>query len=199
MYAVGHFALGYLTGKIASKPLKVNVNLPLLFFASVFPDIDILVPGLDHRGPLHSIVVLCILFIPIFMLYKKRAIPYFVALLQHLLIGDYLTGGMQLLWPASMSTYGLGSGIESLNNIAFELVLFVVSIAVMFKTKDIFLLFKQHSSNTILSVPIIAVLLPTVISYPLSVPLIMLIPHLVYLLLFSFSLIMDLKSILTKT
>ena len=199
MYAVGHFALGYLTGKIASKQLKVNIKFPLLFFASVFPDIDIFVPGLEHRGPLHSVVLFCILFIPLFFLYKKRAVPYFVALIQHMIIGDYLTGGVQLLWPVSMSMYGLGSGIESLSNIALELVLFVISVTVMFKTKDVFLLFKQHLSNTILSIPLIAVLLPIVISYPLSVPLVLLIPHLVYLVLFSFSILMDLKSILTKT
>ncbi len=51
MYAVGHFALGYLTGKVAAKSLDVKINLPLLFLASVFPDIDILIPGLVHRGP----------------------------------------------------------------------------------------------------------------------------------------------------
>ena len=199
MYAVGHFALGYLTGKIASKPLKVNINIPLLFFASVFPDIDILVPGLNHRGPLHSVLLFCILFIPILLLYKKRAVPYFVALLQHLLIGDYLTGGVQLLWPVSMSMYGLGSGIENLSNIALELVLFAASVTVMFKSKDVFQLFKQHPSNTILSIPLIAVLLPTVISYLLSVPLVLLIPHLFYFVLFSFSILTNLKSILTKT
>jgi hypothetical protein len=198
MYAVGHFALGYLTGKIASKPLKVNINLPLLFLASVFPDIDILIPGLQHRGPLHSVVLFCILFIPIFLLYKKRAVPYFVALIQHPLIGDYLTGGVQLLWPVSMSMYCIGSGLESLSNIALELVLFVVSVTVMFKTKDMFSLFKPHPLNMILSIPLIAVLLPTVISYPLSVPLVMLIPHLFYFVLFSFSILMNLKSILTK-
>jgi hypothetical protein len=198
MYAVGHFALGYLTGKIASKPLKVNINLPLLFLASVFPDIDILIPGLQHRGPLHSVVLFCILFIPIFLLYKKRAVPYFVALIQHLLIGDYLTGGVQLLWPVSMSMYGIGSGLESLSNIALELVLFVISVTVMFKTKDVFSLFNPHPLNMILSIPLIAVLLPTVISYPLSVPLVMLIPHLFYFVLFSFSILMNLKSILTK-
>ena len=88
MYAVGHFALGYLTGKIASKSLAVKINLPLLFLASVFPDIDLLIPGLEHRGPLHSVV---------FFFVKKRVAPYFVAVIQHSIIGDFLTGEIQLL------------------------------------------------------------------------------------------------------
>jgi len=198
MYAVGHFALGYLTGKLASKSLAVKINLPLLFLASVFPDIDLLIPGLAHRGPLHSVVVSCIFFIPLFLFYRKKAVPYFVALIQHLVIGDFLTGGTQLLWPVSTAMYGLDIGIHSLTNIGLELVLFLISITVMFKTKDAMSLFKHRPSNMILSIPVLTVLLPTVIRFPLYVPPLLLVPHLVYLALFSLSILMDLKSILSK-
>jgi len=198
MYAVGHFALGYLTGKIASKSLAVKINLPLLFLASVFPDIDLLIPGLEHRGPLHSVVVFCFLFIPMFLLYKKRAVPYFVAVIQHCVIGDFLTGGTQLLWPVSIDMYGLGIGIDSLTNIAFEWALFIISIIIMFKAKDMLLLLKRHPSNLILFIPLMTVLLPLVITFPLYVSLVLLIPHLVYLVLFVFSIFVNLKAILTK-
>jgi len=198
MYAVGHFALGYLTGKIASKSLAVKINLPLLFLASVFPDIDLLIPGLEHRGPLHSVVVFCFLFIPMFLLYKKRAVPYFVAVIQHSIIGDFLTGGTQLLWPVSLDMYGLGIGIDSLTNIALEWVLFIISIIIMFKAKDMLSLLKRNPSNLILFIPLMTVLLPSVIIFPLYVPLLLLIPHLVYLFLFVFSIFVNLKAILTK-
>jgi len=198
MYAVGHFALGYLTGKIASKSLAVKINLPLLFLASVFPDIDLLIPGLEHRGPLHSVVVFCFLFIPMFLLYKKRAVPYFVAVIQHSIIGDFLTGGTQLLWPVSLDMYGLGIGIDSLTNIALEWVLFIISIIIMFKAKDMLSLLKRNPSNLILSIPLMTVLLPSIITFPLYVPLVLLIPHLVYLFLFVFSIFVNLKAILTK-
>ena len=198
MYAVGHFALGYLTGKIASKSLAVKINLPLLFLASVFPDIDLLIPGLEHRGPLHSVVVFCFLFIPMFLLYKKRAVPYFVAVIQHSIIGDFLTGGTQLLWPVSLDMYGLGIGIDSLTNIALEWVLFIISIIIMFKAKDMLSLLKRNPSNLILFIPLMTVLLPSVITFPLYVPLVLLIPHLVYLFLFVFSIFVNLKAILTK-
>ena len=198
MYAVGHFALGYLTGKIASKSLAVKINLPLLFLASVFPDIDLLIPGLEHRGPLHSVVVFCFLFIPMFLLYKKRAVPYFVAVIQHSIIGDFLTGGTQLLWPVSLDMYSLGIGIDSLTNIALEWVLFIISIIIMFKAKDMLSLLKRNTSNLILSIPLMTVLLPSIITFPLYVPLVLLIPHLVYLFLFVFSIFVNLKAILTK-
>jgi hypothetical protein len=200
MYAVGHFALGYLTGKLASKSLDVNVNLPLLFLASVFPDIDILIPGLVHRGPLHSVILFCLLFLPIFAIYKKRAAPYFVAVIQHIIIGDYIIGGdLQLLWPLTTNTYGFHINIASLTNIALEWCLFLISMMFIIKTKDTVFLFKPHPSNMILAIPVLTVLLPTLISFPLYVPLALLIPHIVYLILLTVPIIIDLKVMLTKT
>ena len=200
MYAVGHFALGYLTGKLASKSLDVNVNLPLLFLVSVFPDIDILIPGLVHRGPLHSVILFCLLFLPVFVIYKKRAAPYFVAVIQHIIIGDYLIGGdLQLLWPLTTNTYGFHIGVASLTNIVVEWCLFIISMTFMIKAKDIFFLFKPHPSNMILAIPVLTVLLPSVISFPLYVPLALLIPHIVYLILFTIPIMIDLKIMLTKT
>ena len=201
MYAVGHLALGYLFGKTASKILNVNINIPLLFLASVLPDIDLLIPGLQHRGPLHSVILFCLLFLPAFILFKKRAIPYFVALIQHILIGDYLTGGTQLLWPITTNLYPSGLGIEitSLTNILIEWTLFLTSTATLFKTKDAWLLFQQHPSNMILAIPVLTVLLPTLLSFPIYVSPELVIPHLIYMALFTYSILTDLRAILTKT
>ena len=198
MYAVGHLALGYLSGKTASKILGVKINIPLLFLASVLPDIDLLIPGLEHRGPMHSVIVFCLLFLPIFILFKKRAIPYFLALIQHSLIGDYLTGWTQLLWPITTNWYGLGMEITSLTNILIEWTLFLTSTAILFKTRDAWLLFQQHPSNMILAIPVLTVLLPTLLSFPLYVSLELVIPHLSYLTLFAFSILVDLRAIFTK-
>lgn len=200
MYAVGHFALGYLTGKLTAKSLGVNVNLPLLFLASVFPDVDIFIPGLVHRGPLHSVVLFALLFLPVFVLFRKRAAPYFVAVIQHIILGDYIIGGnLQLLWPLTTNTYGFHIDITSLANIILEWSLFIISMMFMIKTRDIFSLFKAHPSNMILAIPVLTVLLPSLISFPLYVPLALLIPHIVYLILFVIPVIIDLKVILTET
>lgn len=199
MYAVGHFALGYLTGKLTAKSLNVNVNIPLLFLLSVFPDVDLLIPGLMHRGPLHSVVLFCILFLPIFAVYKKRAVPYFVALLQHIVIGDYLIGGnLQLLWPLTSNLYGFSTEVGGLMHVSLEWGLFLISMLFMVRTRDIFLLFKPQKSNIVLSIPILSVLLPTIISFPVYVPLSLLIPHVIYLILFIIPLVIALKMLLTK-
>jgi len=198
MYAVGHMALGYLSGRAASKILKLNVNIPLLFLVSVLPDIDLLIPGLEHRGPLHSVIVFCLLFLPIFILFKKKAISYFVALIQHSLIGDYLIGNTQLLWPITTSWYGSGMEITSLNNILIEWALFLISTTMLFRTKDAWSLFQQQSSNMILAVPVLTVLLPTLLSFPLYVPSELVIPHLIYMTLFTLSILIDLRAIFSR-
>lgn len=200
MYAVGHFALGYLTGKITAESLDVDINIPLLFLASVLPDIDILIPGLVHRGPLHSVLLFCLVFIPIFAVYKKRAAPYFVAVIQHIIIGDYLIGGdLQLLWPLTSDVYGFQIGMGSLLHVALEWSFFLISMAVMIKAKDLNFLFKRHTSNMILAIPVMTVLLPSILSFPLYVPASLLIPHIVYLILFTVPILIDLKSFLTRT
>jgi membrane-bound metal-dependent hydrolase YbcI (DUF457 family) len=160
---------------------------------------DLLIPGLEHRGPMHSVIVFCLLFLPIFTLFKKRAIPYFVALVQHSLIGDYLTGTTQILWPLTTNWYGLGIELTSLTNILMEWALFLTSTAILFKTKDAWLLFRQHPSNTILTIPVLTVLLPTLLSFPLYVSPALVIPHLIYIALFTYSILIDLKEIFKET
>jgi len=193
-YAVGHLALGYLSGKATSKVLNVNVNIPLLFLAAIMPDVDLLIACLQHRGPTHSIIIFCLLFLPAFILFRKRTAPYFIALIQHSLMGDYPTGGTQLLWPIATNWYGLGIKITSLINIFMEWILFLTSITIMLKTNDAWLLLQPNPSNLILFVPVFTVLLPTLLGIPLSVPLELVIPHLMYLMFFTLSILIDVRA-----
>jgi hypothetical protein len=87
-FAVGHLALGYLTGKASGGLLKQRINIPLILTVSIIPDIDMLIPGLYHGGPTHSIVLILALTFPAILLWKTKAIPYILALLSHPLIGD---------------------------------------------------------------------------------------------------------------
>jgi membrane-bound metal-dependent hydrolase YbcI (DUF457 family) len=152
-FAVGHMALAYLLGKASAKLLKVNINIPLILFLSIIPDIDILFDFLFnsdiHRGPTHSIIVAIVVFIPFFLLYRQRATPYFAALASHSLIGDFLIGGqLQLLWPLSTNEFGARElGFPYINiynpiNVALEFTLFAIALAVMLKTRDLFHFFE---------------------------------------------------------
>jgi len=123
------------------------------------------------------------------------AIPYFIALMQHILIGDFLTGGgIQLLWPITQTWYGIETPIASLANTLLEWFSFLTASAMMLATRDMHKLLKSSQSNLLLSVPVLTVLLPSFLHFPLTVPPSLLIPHLFYLGLFIASLLFFLKS-----
>ena len=199
-------ALGYILGKGSAKLAKVKLNIPLVLVLSVIPDADILLQHIDglstlipHRGPFHSVVLSSIIFIPIFAYYRKSAAPYFVALIQHALIGDFFIGGqLELLWPISQQKFGfpIYISITSIQNVSLELSLFIVSLILLVATKDILSLFRPNKSNLILAIPIFTVLLPTLMSYPLNVPVLMIPPHVVYTLIFAGSILIELWAVL---
>ena len=201
MFAVGHLSLGYLFGKATSKMLKTRVNIPLLFSLSVLPDIDLLIPGLKHRGPTHSIILFILLFIPFFTFYRKKATPYFVTLIQHSFLSDFITGeGAQLLWPFTPNFYsvqtilGIQIKMTSLTNIMMEWVSFLLFLAVMLGTKDVKTFFHPRLSNLLLSIPVFTTLLPTFLKIPTYVPLELMAPHLAYITLFTISILMTLST-----
>ena len=137
------------------------MNLPLLLAASVLPDVDLLLSFLMHRGPTHSFIIITVLMIPFFVVYRKQAIPYYAALLSHILIGDFFTGGVQLFWPLSQSQFGvLNINVLSLPNVIAELVLFFVTVPIMYKLGDLQTLLKPHNKNWALIIPLGAVLGP---------------------------------------
>lgn len=198
MFAVGHLALGYICGFATSKTFKTNLNIPLVLLLSVIPDIDMLIPQLQHRGPTHSIITAVIIFIPFFIIYKKKATPYFTALTQHFLIGDFIVGDVQLFWPVNTLFYGMEIDIRSPINITAEWILFTVSVSILLKTNQIATFFKPHHSNLLLFISLPTVFLPTFLSFPLEASTWLIPPHLAYTSIFSASIIIDLFKALER-
>lgn len=185
---MGHLSLGYLFAKASSKALKVDVNLPLVLFLSLLPDIDLFVPWLQHRGITHSLLFLLVIFAPVFIVYRKRAVPYFLATAQHSLVGD-ISGSLMLFWPLSRQWYGLGIEITSLPSLLLEWTCFIIAFFLMLKTKDLWNLLKPNVSNLFLAGPLVAVIVSMfLVAWDLVLPE-MIIPHLVYLAIFSFSIL----------
>jgi len=194
MFAVGHVALGYLTGKATSKLLNVKINIPLLFFASIIPDIDLFL-GLEHRGPTHSIVVQTVVFIPILLTYRKQAAPVFASLIQHSILGDLLAGA-QIFWPITSQWYGTQICVTNIVSIFLEWSAFLAFMAIFLVTKDIKSLFQHHQYNLLLTIPVFTVILPAFLQFPLAVPIALIIPHLILLAILASSIAANLGQIL---
>ncbi len=206
-------ALAYLIGKGSSKALKTKIIIPLILVLAILPDADIVFDFLTgahiHRGPFHSVVVAALVFIPIFIKYRKTAIPYFLALISHPLIGDFIVGGkLQLFWPLTNQQFGLHElggpyfDIFSPINITLEVLLFLFATVVLFKTNDWRVFFTYKKTNLVLIIPIATVLLPSTIGYPFTESLLLSsltvalgLAHLFYLVLFSIAVLLTLAGL----
>ena len=197
-------ALGYILGKGSARLVKTDLNIPLALMLSVIPDIDILAEHIDglasvipHRGPVHSVLVALVVFIPIFIIYRKAALPHFIALIQHALIGDLFIGGqLELFWPITQQKFGFPTSIQSIQNVVLELSLFTISMILLLVTKDLHKMLQPNRSNLILAIPTFTVLLPTFVSYPLDVPILMIPPHVIYTIIFAASILIELWALL---
>ncbi len=198
MFAIGHFGLGYLSWKSSSRYLKTEINIPLLLTASILPDVDLALPFIEHRGPTHSLITGTLIMLPFFLVYRKAAFPYFVALLSHSLVGDFLTGGAMLFWPFSNSWFAaMNIEIMTLTSVSMELMLFIISLPIMFKMGDLQILFKPHKGSIGLIIPFAAVVLPLLSSQAGTYggfPSLLIIPSLIYISIFSYSILIRLKN-----
>ena len=103
--------------------------MPLLFVSSVLPDIDLLLRFLMHRGSTHSLLTITALMVPFFIIYWKQAFPYYAAMLSHIFLGDYFTGGIELFWPLSHGWFGaLNFDVTILPSASEEFALLILTI-----------------------------------------------------------------------
>ncbi len=122
-----------------------------------------------------------------------------MALAQHSLFGDYVAGGAMILWPINSNWYGLGVCMKSSVEISLELTGFLISLAFMIKTRDIWTFFKPRRTNLILSVPAVAISGSLLLKIGYSVPVELVLPHLTYLTIFILSILTDFRTILKAT
>jgi membrane-bound metal-dependent hydrolase YbcI (DUF457 family) len=140
--------------------------------------------------------------VPFFLLYRKRAIPYYAAMLSHILIGDFFTGGVELFWPLSHSTFGaLNLDTAGLIVSSIELSLLLLTLPFMYKLGDLKTLLKPDNKNWALIIPLGAIIGPLVSlgrGREDALPALLIIPSLFYIGLFSYSLFVWLRVRHTK-
>jgi len=183
MFAVGHTALGYLIGKILGRETHQNSSIAMLWIFALLPDVDLLfAPVLEHRGPTHSLIIATIIFAPILLMSFKMTLPYYAALVSHSLIGDYFTdGGVALFWPIlpdyvrSGTVLTMGMSFE----VYLELALFLTMFISLIVSRDFHFLFNSGKMNNLLFIPLTTVVLPIMFKFPMVVPPLLFIPHII--------------------
>ena len=151
-----------------------------------------------HRGPTHSLITITALIIPFLIIYRKQAIPYYAAILSHSLIGDFFTGGTQLLWPLTQNWFGaLNLEVPGLTNVVLELSLFSLTMPIMHKLGDLQTLLKPNTKSWALLIPLIATIGPLLAvgrGQENALPALLVVPSLFYIGLFVYSMFVWLKT-----
>ncbi|MEM4364781.1 MAG: metal-dependent hydrolase [Candidatus Nitrosocaldus sp.] len=120
MLLVGHAVWAYVIARSLSSVLNVRINPYLVMLLGMVPDVDILLQEyIRHRSITHSIIFWSIAFIPFFIVYRKRSIPYFTAVVQHIILGDVIVASTNILWPLRYDV-GMGYSLLSPFNIIME-------------------------------------------------------------------------------
>jgi membrane-bound metal-dependent hydrolase YbcI (DUF457 family) len=182
MLAVGHISVAYLLTRGLKSSKWQSMNIPMVWAFSLLPDLDLLIPGVKHMGPTHSLPF-AIAVLTFLILYKgKETIPYSLAFASHTILGELITNRqVQFLWPLTQRTYQIPLPFS--RNPTFstnlELTLFGLFILVYIITKDY--TGGPHSNTTklISLIPFSALLVPIVFTFPIPVPRLLIPPHLI--------------------
>jgi hypothetical protein len=97
------------------------------------------------------------LFIPFFFIFRLKAIPYFVAVVQHFAFGDFLMGTrVMIFWPFNSKFYGLSFGMPSLVDVALETAGLLLATGIIVYNGDLRRLLSIDKRNVLMLLPLMA-------------------------------------------
>ena len=184
MFAVGHMSIAYLITRGLKRGRLQNMSIPLVWAAALLPDIDLLIPTINHMGPTHSIIFAIAIFTPIFLIKGRETTPYFLAYASHTALGDLITNkGIWFLWPLTQRRLQIPLPFTCKTTFSanLELALFAFFLLAYILTKDYASELQSNATRPLTLVPVIALLVPLVFGFPIPVPLRLIPPHLAFI------------------
>jgi membrane-bound metal-dependent hydrolase YbcI (DUF457 family) len=132
--------------------------VPAVLMLGILPDADLFLEsvGIVHRTVTHSFFFWSILFVPVFIIFRLRAIPYFVAVVQHFAFGDFFMGKAMIFWPFSSKLVGLNFGMPSTVDVVLETVGLLVAAGVIIYNDDLRRLVSVERRNVFMVAPLLA-------------------------------------------
>ena len=132
--------------------------VPAVLMLGVLPDIDLFFgnSGVIHRTITHSLVFWLVIFAPFLFVYRRRAIPYFAAVVQHFAFGDFIFGKVMILWPFSLSTFGFGVAMPSFLDTALETIGLLLAAGIVVFNGDLRRLVSVNKRNILMVLPFLA-------------------------------------------
>lgn len=126
---------------------KITYSLPLVFVASMLPDLDFFfLPTFPHHTITHSVTFWSAIYLPLLAIFRLKVIPYLVATFSHFLIGDIVTGNPPLFYGISDQQFALarpwiaqhyGESTGVMFQTVIDLVMIIAFVAYAFVKKSI--------------------------------------------------------------
>ncbi|MEM3712289.1 MAG: metal-dependent hydrolase [Thermoproteota archaeon] len=130
-----HALAGYLVAYIVLRIFKSNAPRDGVFAATMgaLPDADYFSPlpfgtPFGHHGVAHSPLILILASTPVLIKYRWRAVPYFLALMSHILT-DFVDNTVPLLSPFSWGEFGLRFSLTPSTLPLAHLLQFLITVA----------------------------------------------------------------------
>jgi membrane-bound metal-dependent hydrolase YbcI (DUF457 family) len=134
--------------------------VPAILLLGILPDADLLLGnlGVVHRTFTHSFFLWIIIFLPLFIVFRLKSIPYFVAVVQHFAFGDLLMGKVMIFWPFNASQVGFSIPMPSLIDVSLEIAGLILALGIIVYSGDLKRLFSVDKTNILMLLPLLALL-----------------------------------------
>jgi len=111
-----------------------------------------------HRTFTHSFLFWFIVFVPLFIIFRLKSIPYFVAVVQHFAFGDLIMGKVMIFWPFNSSLVGFGFGMPSVVDVTLETAGLVLAAGIIVYSGDLRRLLSVDKRNILMLLPLLALI-----------------------------------------
>lgn len=186
MFAVGHMSVAYLLTRGLKWGRWHSMSIPMVWMFSLLPDVDLLIPGVRHMGPTHSLFFIVLVSLVLILYKKMEAVPYFLSYFSHIVFGDLITNrSVVFLWPFSRRYVQilLPYSRSRMFSTILELVLFVLFLVVFILSGDASKGIYSRETKPLSIFFFVALLVPVVLNIPISVPSILIVPHIILMVL----------------
>jgi hypothetical protein len=152
--------------------------VPAVLVLGVIPDVDLFLGsfGVVHHTFTHSLFFWFLLFVPFFVVFRLRSVPYFAAVVQHFAFGDFLVGNVMLLWPFSESLFGFNMAMPSVFDVALETAGLLLAAGIVYFNGDLRRLLSASKRNVWMLFPFLA-LVSSMLFFAVDRPIVPLIAY----------------------
>jgi hypothetical protein len=163
MFFLGHMAWAYvwavaIWALISSNKHGRGLFVPAVLMLGILPDIDLFLGNSEmiHRTFTHSLTFWLVIFVPLLLVYRRKSIPYFVAVVQHFAFGDFIFGKVMILWPFSLSYFGFDIAMPSLPDVVLETFGLLLAAGIILFNGDLRRLLSVDNRNKLMLLPLLS-------------------------------------------